>query len=216
MIVVTLYLISAAVLANLIRLAKLVEARLKEKLREHRERRERHEAAEARHWHFLTRRIARVSNDSHRALPARPISNDDFFTIPENMHIGTASTPRDGVVDEEDLERGRPLRRFRHFDLRDPRPELASSSTAQRHWGLFRNLGSSSSSQSQQQRTTNATTTAEVHGESIPMDDIVLTRPTKAVTRNVWRSISGRHARSECTLCEETPSLGEDRRGSGT
>lgn len=118
------------VLGSLIRLAVLVGSRLKQKLREQLEQRERRQAKEAKKWNVLTRRVARTSGDPGQVLPARPISNNNFPPIPEDLNIGFASPSRNAVVDEEDLERGRPLRRFGDFDPRNPRPRLVSSSIA--------------------------------------------------------------------------------------
>lgn len=64
----------------------------------------------------------RRAHDGGDADRWMPIANDEFFTVPEDMHIGYASAPRNGVVEDEDLERGRPLRRFWHFDAQNPRP----------------------------------------------------------------------------------------------
>ncbi|MCJ1429858.1 hypothetical protein MMC29_007773 [Sticta canariensis] len=69
-------------------------------------------------------RRAHDGGDAHRWMP---IANDEFFTVPEDMRIGYASAPRNGVVEDEDLERGRPPRRFWHFDTQNTRPGRASS-----------------------------------------------------------------------------------------
>lgn len=193
------------------RVGQCVSSRVKGKRQERREKRARHEAAEAEKWNILTRRIAQVNSDSNPSLPARPISNVNFFTIDTELDIGSASTPQNGVVDDEDLERGRPLRRFWNYNPRNPRPGRASSpivngnskrkrshddseerdakaadlmqARTERHWGMLRKLGSAlqSSSHLQKQRSAN--------GESIPMNGVV-------------GSTSRTHLRSECTLCE--------------
>ncbi|MCJ1463250.1 hypothetical protein MMC07_001855 [Pseudocyphellaria aurata] len=118
------------VLCALTRLAMLVGSQFKQKLRERRERRQRRKDEEAMKWNLLMQRAARVSNNTHHSSPTPPISNNDFFTTPEDMGIGFASAPPSGVVDDEISERGRPHTRFQNHDLRNPRPGLASSPTA--------------------------------------------------------------------------------------
>lgn len=111
----------------LIRLSSSVGSQLKLKLREHRERRE---AEKAQKRSIPLRLAAAVSPDADQLSPAQSMPNHDFFTVPEDMEIGFASASGDGVVDDEDLERGRPLGRFWSYAPRKPRTGLASSSTA--------------------------------------------------------------------------------------
>lgn len=127
---------SSLVVFFLIRVAFFVGSRMKQKLREQRERRK----VEDENWNMLRQRAAPLgsdtnlrpvsNNDSNPLLPAGSISNVEFFTAPEETGIGVASAPRNGVVDDEDVERGRPQERFWQYDPRNPRPGLASASTS--------------------------------------------------------------------------------------
>lgn len=194
------------------------------------------------YWEWCEAKDARGETNRLIMPAARAIANDEFFTVPEDMQIGYASPPRNGVVEDEDLERGRPLRRFWHY----PRPGLASSSIAdannngkpsripgrdisdegdadaaragtERRWGRFPSLGASSSSQLQQQGTST----------SIRMDDvrtpsgkpITLENKDEQVPRELGRPRSRRHLRSKLTQLEETSSRmreGEPLRPLGT
>lgn len=111
----------------LIRLSSSVGSQLKLKLREHRECRE---AEKAQKRSIPLRLAAAFSPDADQLSPAQSMPNHDFFTVPEDMEIGFASAPGDGVVNNEDLERGRLLGRCWPYAPRKPRTGLASSSTA--------------------------------------------------------------------------------------
>ncbi|MCJ1269467.1 hypothetical protein MMC22_009359 [Lobaria immixta] len=117
----------AVLVRALIGLSSSLGSQLKLKLREHRERRE---AQKAQKRSIPLRLAAAVSPDAGSLSPAQSMPNHDFFTVPEDMEIGFASTPGDGVVDDEALERGRPLGRCWSYASRKPRTGLASSSTA--------------------------------------------------------------------------------------
>ncbi|MCJ1266590.1 hypothetical protein MMC22_006475 [Lobaria immixta] len=201
------FLLFVAGLIVLSALVYLVASRLREILSEYQEFRK---AEEAKKWSVPTRRAARSDGDTNPLLPARAISNNDFFTIPEDVEIGIASVPPNGVVDDEDLERGRPLRRFLRCDPRNPQTGLASSSTADgknkrnesrisswdnseesnadvdlmraRTERHWRLLRSMGSSSSSSQSQQQQTSNAAMHGESIPMVDLGPTASSKAAT----------------------------------
>lgn len=104
-----------------------VSSWVKQKLREHLGRRK---VEKAKKWDMLRQHATRLNNTPNPPRAARSISNVDFFTTSEDMGIGSASAPRNGVADDEDVERGRPQERFWICDPRNPRPGLASTSTA--------------------------------------------------------------------------------------
>lgn len=189
-------------------LVYLVASRLREILLEYQEFRE---AEEAKKWSVPTRRAARSDAETNPLLPARANSNNDFFTIPEDVDIGLASAPPNGVVDDEDLERGRPLRRFLRCDPRKPQTGLISSSTADgknkrnesrissrdnseesdadavdpmraRTERHWRLLRNMGSSSSSSQSQQQQTSNTAMHGESIPMVDLAPTPSSKAAT----------------------------------
>lgn len=124
---ILLLIIGVLLLCILISQFSSVSSQLKLKLREHRERRE---AEKAKKRSIPLGLAATVSPDANQVLPAESMPNHDFFTVSEDMGVGFASAPGDGVVDDEDLERGRPPGRCWPYAPRKPRTGLASSSTA--------------------------------------------------------------------------------------